>query len=206
MEEFRELGLRRRCRSYRKRDAVFREGESATRLYCVLSGWVKIWKMTAEGHRQIVRWAGPGDPLGYRSVMSGEHYRASATAATRTVICHLEGQDLKLLLARQPVLAQRLIARLSQDLGLAEERLLQVAHQPVRQRLAQLLLQLEDDSSNGFRMTRLDMAQIIGTSPETLVRLLTEYHELGVLRRTRKGFEVLEREELERLAGLEPTC
>ncbi|MBI3924840.1 MAG: Crp/Fnr family transcriptional regulator [Armatimonadetes bacterium] len=203
-EDFAQLGLLRRCRAYRKKDIVFREGDPAQRLYCVIRGWIKIWKMTPEGHLQIVRWAGPGDPLGYRSMAAGEAYRATAQAATRAVVCLLERPDLRRLLASHPILARNVLTRLTQDLGTAEERLLQITHRPVRQRLAQLLIQLDSQQAEGFRISRMDMAHIIGTSPETLVRLLTELHEDGVLRRTRKGLELLNRSELERLAGMEP--
>src|SRR3989338_9543222 len=76
--------------TYKKGQVVFYEGNQAYGLYCVFSGRMKLYKTGVDGKQQIMRIAGPGDLLGYRSLFADEPYHATAEALEDATICCID--------------------------------------------------------------------------------------------------------------------
>lgn len=175
--------------TYKPRQVIFYEGNQPYGVYCVQSGKVKIYKMDTNGHQQIVRLAGPGDLLGYRCILSGDPYTATAETLEDATICFIDKQTFSHILETHPKTALRMMSVLAQDLRHAEENMTNFVHKNVRERLAELLLLFNTrygiPTPKGRRLdialTRSEMAEMIGTTQESVIRLMTEFKGCGFI-------------------------
>lgn len=177
------------CNGYRKRSVIFYEGNPSMGLFCVNSGKVKIYKHGVNGEVQIVRLSKAGDLLGYRALLSNEPYSATAEVLEDATICFMDRTTVLQLLQRNAPLSLRILRKVCQDLRAAEERTLDLIQKPVPQRVAALLLALQADfgenAKQGVRLnialTREEMAEMVGTTAETLIRTLSEFKTRGLI-------------------------
>lgn len=175
--------------AYKKGQVVFYEGNQAYGLYCVFSGRIKLYKTGVDGKQQIVRIAGPGDLLGYRSLFAQEPYHATAEALEEATICCIDKNAFFPVLAKNPTLAINIIKKLSKELRAAEDLATSIAQRSVRERMAELLLMLKETygkpAKKGIRisleLSREEMAEMIGITQETAIRLLSEFKQDGLI-------------------------
>ncbi len=204
-ETIEKISQVRHCRTYPRKHVLFWEGEMPVNLYCIHRGKVKLYKTGPEGSIQIVRIAGEGDLLGYRSFLSQEPYRATASTLEETEVCVIPGSVFQQLLSRDPKLARRLMERLARDLGKAETHLYELAQQPVRVRVAEILLELQEefgDNEEGFlniQLSREDIAGMTGVAPETISRVLSEFSQHGLIEVHRRRIRLLHPDALRKL-------
>ncbi|WP_426493456.1 Crp/Fnr family transcriptional regulator [Hymenobacter sp. 102] len=194
--------------SYRKGQVIFQQGSRALGLYCVYQGKVKISKLSADGKEQIIRLAREGDVLCYRSLMMGQFCTTAATALTDCVVCLIPRPDFFSLLEQNPQFSHSLLRLMARNLGEAEERLLHAAYKPVRERLAEALLLLEQafrpatDEPFSMPVSRDDLAALTGTTKETASRLLSEFRDEGLVLTQGSRIIVLDREKISGLAKM----
>lgn len=176
------------CHIYKKGQVIFYEGNLPSGLFCLNQGKVKIYKIGESGKEQIVRLAKEGDVIGYRALISGEPYRGSAEALEDAVICHIPKETFFDFMQTDGPLAMRFMQLICQELGEAESRMLKMAQKSVRERLAEVLLILkekfgfeEDEATLNISLTREDLANLVGTATETVIRLLSEFKEEGLV-------------------------
>lgn len=174
---------------YKKGHDIFLQGNPSLGLYCVNSGKIKITKTGLDGKESIVRIAGPGDVLGHRSLFSHENYTASATTIEETTICFIDKKFIFNALKREPSIALQLIQQLSREMGSAEAKSASLSQKSVKERLCELLLTLKNSfgivegarTRLDIKLTREEMASMIGTSVETVIRFMTELKEQGMI-------------------------
>jgi CRP/FNR family transcriptional regulator, polysaccharide utilization system transcription regulator len=194
--------------SYRKGQVIFQQGSRALGLYCVFQGKVKISKLSADGKEQIIRLAREGDVLCYRSLMMGQFCTTAATALTDCVVCLIPRPDFFSLLEQNPQFSHSLLRLLARNLGDAEARLLHTAYKPVRERLAEALLLLDQafrpatNEPFSIPISRDDLAALTGTTKETASRLLSEFRDEGLVLTQGSRIRVLERDKISELACL----
>lgn len=169
---------------FRKGQIIFHEGFYPTGVYCLKSGKVKIYKVGSDGKEQIVRFVIPGGLLGIRALISGREYMASATALEDSVVCHIKKTKYLALIKKYPEISHCVMITLSRLLEEAEERMTSLAQKPVRERLAESLLILNkvfagncQGHQSMITLSREDLANIVGTATETVIRLLSEFKE-----------------------------
>jgi len=175
--------------TYKKGQTIFYEGNRAFGLYCIFAGRVKIYKAGIDGRQQIVRIAGPGDILGYRSLFADEPYSATAEALEDTSICCIDKNAFFPVLARNPDLSLNIIKKLAKELRHAEELATSIAHKSVRERMAELLLMLKatygKETKKGslidLQLSREEIAEMIGITQETAIRLLSDFKKDGLI-------------------------
>ncbi len=167
---------------YKRGQHIFFEGTRPSGLYCINSGKVKVFKIDQTGKEQIVRLAKSGDVLGYRSLISGEPYSSFAAPLEDSMICFIPKSVFLHLVQTNSSLSMRIMQLLAQDLKSAESRIANIAQKTVRERLAEAILILrefygvEDDNETlGVAITREDLANIVGTATETVIRFLSEF-------------------------------
>lgn len=167
---------------FKKGQAIFYEGNHPHGLYCIYKGKVKISKLGDEGKEQIVRFATDGELLGYRSSLSGESYKATATAMEDCYICHISQDKFTDVLNNNSTFSIEMIRLLSADLKNAEQSLLNISQKPVRERIAETLLLLKtrfgfeaDKKTLSVTLTRREIADIAGTTTETTIRTLSDF-------------------------------
>ncbi len=203
IEEIDKLSLSKGCAYYKKDQIIFRAEAYPHGLFCINRGKVKISKIGNEGKEQIVRLAREGDILGYRSLLSGEQYTASAFALEETDICYIPKETFFQILENNATLSIQFMKLLAFDLKEAEEKIINLAQKPVRERLAEALLFLkniygleEDQKTLKVSMKREDIANIAGTSVESTIRTLSEFNKDGLIKIEGKKIKLLELKEL----------
>ena len=207
-EDLTELSRNKVCTFYKKGQIVFYDGRIPTGIYCIERGKIKIFKLGADGKEQIVRLAASGGILGVRALISGRHYHASAATLEDSVICFISKSFFFYLMKKYPLLYDEIVQYLCSLLEEAEERIISIAQKPVRERLAETLLFLNTIfCSNGKTYTnhkisipREDMANIIGTATETVIRLLSEFKEENLIQVKGRAITLLDIERLKQTA------
>jgi CRP-like cAMP-binding protein len=169
---------------YKVGQVVFHEDSRAVGVYCLNSGKVKLYKVGNDGKEQIVRFVTPGELFGYRSITGTRHYLLSAEAIEDSMICFINSNTFSDLTEKYPEITKALLKALGKMLNEAEDRMISIAQKPVRERLAEALLTLchkfhpegcKDD--NVLNLSREDLANIVGSATETIIRLLSEFRE-----------------------------
>ncbi|MGE0494098.1 MAG: Crp/Fnr family transcriptional regulator [Vulcanimicrobiota bacterium] len=187
--------------SFPRGHVIYREGEKASGIYCVSAGVVRMYRLTADGNEHLLAWAGPGQPLGYRAFFAEGTHSATAETVTAAEFCFLSDKALKNLMSLEPNLATSIIERLARELQSAENRWFSHARKTARARVAELLLEFAVLPEHlHYYPTRLEMAQLCGLTPETLARVLTDFHQRGIVSRSRKAVELLDLDSLQEIS------
>jgi len=196
---------------YKKGQTLFVEGNHPHGIFCISSGNIKLTQQGNDGKETLVRVVTKGDVLGHRSLFSENAYHATATAMEDTRVCFIDKNFIMETIRAQPSVAMNVIEKLSRDMGAAEHRISSMHTKNVRERLAELLLMLKE--SHGIiedgrtridlRLTREEMATMIGTAPETLIRFITEFKDEGLIEQEGKVLFVKNAEKLTDWAGIE---
>lgn len=188
-EHLKTLNAAKTTNHYQQNQVIFYEGNQPFGLYCISAGKVKIVKMDVEGHQQIVRLAGPGDLIGYRSLLAGVPYSATAQTLEDATICFIDKNTFFHILETHPATVFHVMKALAQDLGKAEHQIVNLSHKNIRERLAELLLIFEkkygEKTPQGIhlniRLTREELAELVGTTQESVIRLLSEFKQDGLV-------------------------
>ncbi len=209
-EHLKEIDGAKTTNYYKRHQVVFYEGNQPYGLYCVSFGKIKIYKVDEQGHQQIVRLAGAGDILGYRCLLSDQPYSATAEAIEDSEICFVDKNTFFHLLETHPTTAFHVMSKLAEDLGQAEKQMINIVHKNIRERLAELFLIFEkkygEKSSSGVRLnislTREELAELIGTTQESVIRLMSEFKQDGLISVDGRTVTILNKKKLTETANL----
>ena len=177
---------------------VFHEGDSSDACYIVKVGSFRVTREHTDGRAITLATLGPGEIFGELAMLDGDSRSASAEALTDGELLALPANDVRSLLARHPEIALKLVAGLVRRLRAANVRLTKQSFQTVPSRVAGILAQLSREQGNGsggevtIRMNQTDLAQLAGTSRESVSRFLAELERAGVVRSGRGRVTVLE--------------
>ncbi len=198
------------CTPYKKGQIIFHEGSRPLGIYCVNRGKIKLVKLGEDGKEQILRLIKPGDLMGYRALLSGDRYSASAVVMEDSGICFIPKELFMGVLQKDGVLSMEIMKLLSDDLRKAETSITHLAQKPGRERLAEALLFIketygfEDDGKTiDLKITREELANIVGTATETTIRLLSELKNEGVLQLEGKKIAILNLTKLVKIANID---
>lgn len=206
-EELQELDEHKGCGFYRKNQIIFSEDSHANGLYCINKGKIKVYQSTPEGRDQIIRFAKEGDVMGYRALLSGESFSASAMALDDATICFIPQQKLMELMERNTELGMKFMRLLCHNLEDAQDQMVNISYKNVRERVAEVLLLLketfgteEDGETLDVRLTREDIASYVGTATESAIRMLSEFNKDGLIELKGKRIKLTDLPGLLRLA------
>lgn len=192
---------------YQSGQVIFREGEAALGLYFLVSGKVKIVKEGIFGREQIVRMAHNGDLLTYRAVSGIPQYVVSAAAMEDSFVFYLHLENVLDVLKKNGAFAYKVIQKLTQELDNAEKVICNLAQKTVKQRVAELLLSLRDkyaasleDNVLHLQLSREELANIVGTATETVVRCLSDFRKKNMIQIEGHDILILDSERLEKIA------
>lgn len=208
-EELEKLSENKDNNFFKKGQVIFYEGNHPHGMYCIFKGKVKISKLGDEGKEQIVRFAGEGELLGYRSSLSNESYKATATAMEDCYICHIPKDKFSDVLNNNSKFSLEIIRLLSDDLKKSEQNLLNISQKPVRERIAETLLNLkmrfgfeEDGKTLSMTLTRREIGDIAGTTTETTIRTLSDFVKEKSINLDGKKIQILDLNKLVQTASL----
>lgn len=182
-DELRKLSLKKNCNLYKKGQILFLEGNFPNGLFCISKGKVKIYKTNKDGKEQIIGFGQPGDFLGYRAIIAEQQHSTSVAALEDTVACLIPKNEFMELLQSNSEISKQLMRSLCLELGIAVDKIQSLSQKTVRERVAETLLHLfetfqpEHNASEiiDIILPREDIANLVGTSTETLIRMLSEF-------------------------------
>lgn len=208
-KEINILDSSKHCDVYKRGELILREGTYPHGIFCINSGKVKLTKLGEEGKEQIIALAKPGDVLGYKAILSGDPYSASATALEETSICFVPKELFFGMLEKNINLSLQLMKLLSSEVSNMRKQVTHMAQKPVRERMAEALLFIKqvygyenDNSTLNVILSREEIANIVGTATETSIRLLSEFNKDGIIELKGKKIKVLKPRELVHIANL----
>jgi CRP-like cAMP-binding protein len=191
---------------FKRGESIFSEEDEGTGFYVILSGRVKIFKLSPEGKEQILHIFGPGEPFGEVAVFTGRRFPAHAEALEETRAFFLPRKDFVDLIRKDPSLALNMLAVLSQRLHRFSGLIENLSLKEVPGRLAAYLLFLGEGKKESEYLTleisKNQLASLLGTIPETLSRILARMIREGFIEPAGpRKIRILDRKNLEALAG-----
>jgi CRP/FNR family transcriptional regulator len=186
-------------RSYPKGDRIFHEGDRSDACYVIRSGEVRVTREHSDGRAIALATLGPGELVGELAMLDGGVRSASVETLTDVDLLAVSAADMKGLLERNAHITAKLVVALTKRLRETNERISRQSFQTVPSRVAGVLSQLVSDenaeqSRDGvtIRMNQADLAQLAGTSRESVSRFLAVLERAGVVRVGRGRVTVLE--------------
>lgn len=194
---------------YRKGKTIFNEGSYPSGIFYIESGKIKKYKADRDGREQIIYICSSGELLGYPALLSEETYSDSATTLEDSTIAFIPKADFLQVLNQSSELATRLLKNLSHEFGVLENSIAAFAHKTVRERVALSLLILKEKFKDKTKenepveiiLSREDFSNMVGTAVETLVRLLHDFKDEGLIETEGRKIRVLNAKALVKIAN-----
>ncbi|MFN9392226.1 MAG: response regulator [Flavobacteriales bacterium] len=205
IEDIHSISERQQVRQLHKKDVIYSEGDSPVGLYLLTRGKAKVFKSHELGKDLILRMLHEGDFFGYHAMLEGGPHRETAEALEDGEVVIFPKEDFFTLLEQSPVVMKQVIKFLSGSIADEQERLLLLAYSSVRKRTAEALLRLQmryhNGSSEPFSMAiaREDLANMVGTATESLIRTLSDFREEGLVAVQGSTITLLDAQKLERM-------
>lgn len=168
---------------YKKKDYIYKEGSYAKGVYFINNGKVKTYRTNEFGKELITQLYSAGDFFGHLSLLKEEKYDETATALDDVEIYMIAKEDFLSLIYKNPAVSKKFISILSNNVVDTQKKLIQIAYDSVRKRAAEALIELfnkykkDEETQFTISICREDIAHIVGTSTETIVRALTEFKQ-----------------------------
>ncbi|NNK82490.1 MAG: Crp/Fnr family transcriptional regulator, partial [Flavobacteriaceae bacterium] len=179
-----------------KGDIIFEEGDALNGVYCVRSGICKLTKLSANGKDQIVKLVVKGELLGQRSLISDENANLKATALNDMELCFIPKAEIIDDLKKNPNFSFDVLKSMAKDLKDADDIIVNMAQKSVRQRLAEVLVSINDsfgtnpDGTLSVILSREDFASIVGTATESAIRVLSQFKKEGLISTVGKQIKI----------------
>lgn len=185
-----------RLRGFEKGETIFVEGDPADRIHFVVIGRVKIVK-AAGGRDVILEILGPGEPVGAVAVFERRPFPAGAITLEPSSILSIPEREFFVLLESRPQMMRHLLAGLTYRLMMVNKRLADMTGS-AEYRAARLFLTLADrvgTATEGgvfvsMALSRQEIADLIGTTLETAIRLMSRWQKDGVVITEKNGFVI----------------
>ena len=196
------------CELLKRGKVIYAEGDSARGCYFVYSGVLKVFKTGLEGKEQIIRFAKPGDIIGFRSALSQEPACTSSKVIEDAIVCFIPSDTLTKLIQQNPEFSLELIKMTCKELGEANSYITDIAQKSVRERLAEVLMQLMEtfglaqDNTLQISLTREELANMVGTATESVIRLLSEFKNDGLIEIKGRKIKIVDVRSLKKVGGV----
>nr|WP_319397315.1 Crp/Fnr family transcriptional regulator [uncultured Carboxylicivirga sp.] len=202
-----ELGelIYEKCQNYKPGELVYAQDSDMNHAYYVKSGLLKIFRSGVKGEQQIVRLVKEGSLIGFHSMLSDEPEVTGCESLSDSQVCIIPGDILKPYIKQNKGLSDMIMKQTCEELKQTCNSVLEISQKTVRGRLANLFLKLQelfqakDDEPIPLVISRVDMARWVGTSKETVSRLITEFKEDGVLTFSRSEIKINSKEKLQKI-------
>lgn len=192
---------------FKKHEVVYLEGETPTHLLCPIKGKIKIHKAGVGGRSQIIRMIKPKEFFGYRAFFANERFVTDAAACEHSVVCMIPMTTIENLIRENNDVAVFFIKRLSVDLGISDERTVNLTQKHIRGRLAESLIFLrenygleEDGYTLSIYLSREDLASLSNMTASNATRTLTLFAKERIISIDGKKIKILDEERLKKIS------
>jgi CRP-like cAMP-binding protein len=194
---------------YKRGDIIYEEGARINGFYCVVKGIIKIYKTGFDGKDQIIRFAKPGDIMGFRSTITGELACTTTKAIEDASLCFVPGELVKSFVKSNGEFAMDLLQLACNELGEANDYITDIAQKTVRERLAEVLIHLkwtfnlDNENFLQISLTREELANLVGTATESVIRLLSEFKQDRLIELHGRRIKVLDETKLIKIGNMQ---
>ncbi|MBT1703753.1 response regulator [Chryseosolibacter indicus] len=196
-----DLGKDKKVKVFKKKAEIFTEGDMPLYVYLIKSGNVKTFKSNPDGKELITNLYAENDFFGFESVLENSNYTESAVAMQDSELIAIPRHDFMTMIQGHPDVSASFINLLCKKVAEREKQLLNLAYNSVRQRTAEALLKsssLKDAKSN-IAISREDLAKMVGTASESVIRVLSDFKEEGMIEIQGGKIKILKPEKLEKV-------
>ncbi|AJA69133.1 Crp/Fnr family transcriptional regulator [Myroides odoratimimus] len=191
----------------KKGETIFSEGDNLNGVFCIKDGFCKLTKLNSNGKDTIVKLAKNGDLLGQRSIINEETSNLTATAIEDMQICFIPKKEMMEYFTDNNKFSLLVTRDICNHLKDADKGLADHTHKTVKERLAIILLKLEEvgginpeNNALNIQLSREDLANMVGTATESCIRLLSELKKDGIIELSGKKIILKDKNELKALA------
>ena len=206
-DETDRLNFEKDFRHYKRGDILYNEGNRISGFYCINSGIIKVFKTGVDGKEQIIRFARKGEIIAYRSVLSNEPACTSAKVIEDCQVCFIPSELLIQFVKTNPAFAFEIVKLTCHELAEANSYITDIAQKTVRERVAEVLLNLVKDFGLDeqkylrISLTREELANIVGTATESVIRLLSEFKSDRLIELNGRKIKILDLRGLEKISS-----
>jgi CRP-like cAMP-binding protein len=197
----------RNINKYKKKQAIYSEGNHPNRLYYVLKGKVKAYKTNDDGKELVTELFKPGDFLGHIALLEGAAYKDNAEAMEETELAVIPKEDFDELINKNPEIAKKFIQLLAKNISEKEDHLLGLAYNSLRKKVADALLVLQQkyqknkEERFAIEISRESLATIAGTATESLIRTLSDFRNEKMVDIKNGSITITNQQKLEHLVN-----
>jgi CRP/FNR family transcriptional regulator len=186
--------------TFNRAEIIFQDGDKGDGIYIVETGKIKVYKLSLDGKEQILHIFGPGHTFGEVPVFQGKSFPASAMALEPSDIVFLPRDRFVELITSTPALSMNMLADLSRRLRAFTIQIEALSLKEVPARLAAYFLTLSKEQKNAARIrlpiSKTLLSNLIGTTPETISRMLKKMGDAGLIEVQTRTIEILDKESL----------
>jgi CRP/FNR family transcriptional regulator, polysaccharide utilization system transcription regulator len=207
-DEMEKLNFAKDFRQYKRGEILYQEGNRISGFFCINAGIIKVFKTGFDGKEQIIRFAKKGEIIAYRSVLSNEPACTSAKVIEDSQVCFIPSEILTSFIKSNPAYALELLKLACHELGEANSFITDIAQKTVRERLAEVLLFLvsdfgiDEDKFLHISLTREELANIVGTATESVIRLLSEFKVDKLVELNGRKIRIINKKGLEKISNI----
>lgn len=187
--------------SYHTGDVIYSEGGRSFRIYLILKGVVKTYKIDKSGKELITALYKADDFLGFTSILDNVAYQETAEALEDVILVGVLKSTLKEVLENSKNVSIELLQLLTHNVAHAKSQLLQMAYSTVRKKTAQTILQfaqvLDKNTNENICIARNDLASVAGIAPESLIRTLSDFKKEGLIEVEGRNIRILKLSKLQ---------
>ena len=196
-----DLAKDKKVKLYKKKSEIFSEGDLPLNVFFIKSGNVKAFKSNADGKELITHLYSANDFFGFEPVLENTNYNESAVAMQDSEIIMIPRQDFLLMINSHPDVSGSFISMLCKKVAEREQQLINLAYNSVRQRTAEALLKSSplQDAKAIIAISREDLAKMVGTASESVIRVLSEFKDEGLIEIETGKIRILQPEKLEKV-------
>lgn len=207
--DLQKIDQQKTCQHLKKGSIFLQEGAYPLGVYCIKHGKVKVYRH-GDGRDQIIKVVGPGELLGYKSLLAEESYPVSAETLEDVHLCFIPKSTFLETLFISASFSHKILKMACKELEVMTGNITNMAQKTVRERTASTLLLLNqtygsdslEDGSAPINLRREDIASIVGTATETLIRLLADFKQENLIQIDGRKVIVTNIQGLRKVAGL----
>ncbi|GAA4810248.1 response regulator [Litoribaculum gwangyangense] len=185
---------------FKKEDIIYHEGDHSNYIYLIHKGAVKCFRMDEQGKELVTALYKEDDLFGYTSFTTNTPHQETATAMEDTKLLGVSILDFNELLEKNHKVLFELVELLTDDLSAVKEQLLQMAYGTVNKKTATTILKFAEKINrkpeDPIKISRNDLASVAGIATETLIRALTEFKKLGIIKAEGRNIRVVDIQKL----------
>ncbi len=196
-----ELGKDRKVKTIKKKTEIYSEGDTPLHVYFVKSGNVKTFKSHPDGKELIMNLYSANDFFGFEPILENGSYTESAMAMQDTELISIPRHDFLVMIQSHPDVSRSFIHLLCKKVADREAQLVNLAYNSVRQRTAEALLKSEalQDARSVIAISRDDLAKMVGTASESVIRVLSDFKDEGLIEIEGGKIRISQRGKLEKV-------